>query len=151
MSNFTYLLWSNKHDAWWKPGGVGYTDDVSKAGRYTYGDAMMHVSESAFGGRIETATIMICAPENYAPLPESTTAAIKTTDPLTFIVSVDMTCLPILRCAACNEPVLAPHPSERRVIVSPDTLVRHLRAHAMLCDGRPGKAQLREVSDGSGD
>lgn len=30
-----YLVWSIEHGAWWKPGGMGYTRDRDKAGRFT--------------------------------------------------------------------------------------------------------------------
>lgn len=29
-----YLIWSNEHEAWWGPGGYGYTLDIKYAGRY---------------------------------------------------------------------------------------------------------------------
>jgi len=34
-----YLIWSIEHDQWWKPNKMGYTDDMSKAGRYSVEDA----------------------------------------------------------------------------------------------------------------
>jgi hypothetical protein len=30
-----YLIWSNEHRAWWKPGRMGYTTGLRGAGRYT--------------------------------------------------------------------------------------------------------------------
>ena len=35
-----YLVWSNKHSAWWAPGHTGYTRSISQAGRYTHHEAM---------------------------------------------------------------------------------------------------------------
>lgn len=38
MSN--YLIWSNEHRAWWRPGHSGYTNHVSAAGRYNDKEAL---------------------------------------------------------------------------------------------------------------
>lgn len=35
-----YLIWSHEHSAWWGPGGCGYTQSLTKAGRYTQSDAI---------------------------------------------------------------------------------------------------------------
>lgn len=35
-----YLIWSHEHRAWWAPGHMGYTLEISKAGRYGYETAM---------------------------------------------------------------------------------------------------------------
>jgi len=29
-----YLIWSCEHWAWWKPGGLGYTTEVTEAGQF---------------------------------------------------------------------------------------------------------------------
>lgn len=29
-----WLIWSNEHFAWWRPNSLGYTTDISRAGRY---------------------------------------------------------------------------------------------------------------------
>jgi hypothetical protein len=34
-----YVIWSFEHDAWWRPGGWGYTNHLAEAGRYTADDA----------------------------------------------------------------------------------------------------------------
>jgi hypothetical protein len=34
-----YLVWSNKQNAWWGPGGRNFTQDVWEAQRYTLTDA----------------------------------------------------------------------------------------------------------------
>lgn len=33
------LIWSGEHQAYWRPTGQGYTEDIAKAGVYTYGSA----------------------------------------------------------------------------------------------------------------
>lgn len=34
-----YVIWSEEHGAWWRPGRHGYTRELSKAGRYSKADA----------------------------------------------------------------------------------------------------------------
>ena len=34
-----WLIWRNEHGAWWRPGSMGYTRILSKAGRYTHKEA----------------------------------------------------------------------------------------------------------------
>lgn len=40
MNSDVYLIWSNEHLGWWKPGKNGYTRDLSKAGHYSYHQAI---------------------------------------------------------------------------------------------------------------
>lgn len=35
-----WLIWSNEHEAWWRPDGGGYSSDVGDAGRYALADAV---------------------------------------------------------------------------------------------------------------
>lgn len=35
MTDAKYLVWSNEHAAWWRPGRMGYTSLIEAAGRYT--------------------------------------------------------------------------------------------------------------------
>jgi hypothetical protein len=35
-----WVVWSFEHDAWWGPGGRGYTADLAQAGRYTQAEAL---------------------------------------------------------------------------------------------------------------
>lgn len=35
-----YLVWSNEHRAWWKPGAMGYTVHLKSAGLYTRAEAI---------------------------------------------------------------------------------------------------------------
>lgn len=60
-----YLLWSNKHEAWWKPGAWGYTNVQSEAGRFTEAEATRYVVASAQCGRLAAVTCMVAAPDNW--------------------------------------------------------------------------------------
>lgn len=33
-----FLIWSQKHKAWWRPNGMGYTKHRDEAGKYSYED-----------------------------------------------------------------------------------------------------------------
>lgn len=35
----TYLIWSHQKNAWWRPGGRGYTTNLLEAGRFTEAEA----------------------------------------------------------------------------------------------------------------
>lgn len=35
-----YLVWSNEHNAWWRPSSSGYTNHIANAGRYGRDEAM---------------------------------------------------------------------------------------------------------------
>lgn len=35
-----YLIWSNEHRAWWRPGRQGYTTSIHEAGSYTRENAL---------------------------------------------------------------------------------------------------------------
>jgi hypothetical protein len=67
VSAVTYLLWSNKHEAWWRPDGWGYTDDIEQAGRFSEADAVENVVRSANCGILDQVTSMVAAPDNWAP------------------------------------------------------------------------------------
>jgi hypothetical protein len=38
--NDLYLVWSNEHGGWWKPGGYGYDPGLRSAGRFTRAQAI---------------------------------------------------------------------------------------------------------------
>lgn len=31
-----YLVWSEEHGGWWRPGSLGYTRSIKEAGRYSF-------------------------------------------------------------------------------------------------------------------
>ncbi len=35
-----FLIWSNEHEAWWRPNSAGYTTFLERAGRYTKDEAL---------------------------------------------------------------------------------------------------------------
>lgn len=61
----TFLLWSNKHQMWWRSAACGYTDDIAEAGRYSEADAVERVARSAYHGDVSKVTCMVAAPENW--------------------------------------------------------------------------------------
>jgi hypothetical protein len=64
-----YLLWSGRHEGWWRPDARGYTSDIDQAGRYTRAEALRHVVTSAQCGIREQVTSMVAAPDNWAVTP----------------------------------------------------------------------------------
>jgi hypothetical protein len=61
-----YLLYSGKHEAWWKPNANGYTKDQAEAGRYDEATATRYVVQSAQSGILTQVTRMVAAPDNWA-------------------------------------------------------------------------------------
>jgi hypothetical protein len=41
-----YIIWSEEHQAWWRPGGSGYTRSLLEAGRYSQKDAVSIVTDA---------------------------------------------------------------------------------------------------------
>lgn len=66
MSKIVYLLWSNKHDMWWRPADRGYTNHITEAGRYSETEATKRVVRSAQCGLLAQVTCMVAAPDNWA-------------------------------------------------------------------------------------
>jgi hypothetical protein len=56
-----YNLWSNKHDAWWRPAAWGYTKDRAEAGLFDEDEAVRYVVKSAMSGRLNEVTCMVAA------------------------------------------------------------------------------------------
>lgn len=69
MSDIIYLLWSNKHEAWWRPAGWGYTDSIEEAGDFSQAEAVDAVVRSAGCGDRNQVTLMVAAPHNWSPAP----------------------------------------------------------------------------------
>lgn len=46
MTDDAYAIWSFEHDAWWRPGRMGYTPQFAEAGHYTQADAERIVTEA---------------------------------------------------------------------------------------------------------
>jgi hypothetical protein len=57
-----YLLWSNKHSMWWRPGAQGYTKDRDEAGRYSQAEALERVLRSSYHGTVSMVTCMVAVP-----------------------------------------------------------------------------------------
>lgn len=62
-----WLVWSNEHGKWWKPGGRGYTSTIGEAGRYTRAAADRIVADSNYAPHIKN-EIAVLAPEAFALL-----------------------------------------------------------------------------------
>lgn len=46
-----YLVWSNEHRGWWRPGGAGYTRRIDKAALYSHSEAMDICLQAMVGRR----------------------------------------------------------------------------------------------------
>lgn len=47
-----WLVYSREHNAWWRPGGGGYTVKITEAGRFTLDEATKICEEASWGGPI---------------------------------------------------------------------------------------------------
>jgi len=65
QSTIVFLLWSNKHSAWWKAAGWGYTLDRAEAGRFTEEEAVRYVVNSSMCGLLSGVTCMVAAPDDW--------------------------------------------------------------------------------------
>lgn len=41
-----YLIWSNEHNSWWRPGSSGYSLTIEGAGRYSLAQALELCNEA---------------------------------------------------------------------------------------------------------
>jgi hypothetical protein len=48
MSEPKYLIWSEEHGAWWRPGSAGYTHFMTEAGRYIKAHAELIVADANY-------------------------------------------------------------------------------------------------------
>lgn len=76
MAEIVYLLWSNKHRAWWRSQQWGYTEDIDDAGRYSEAEAVKCVIRSAQCGIRDQVTCMVAAPDNWSK--ENAAAILRT-------------------------------------------------------------------------
>lgn len=76
-----FLIWSNKHHAWWRPSEHGYTDIIEEAGRYARAEAERIVRRSSVDGALVTTRqnpvtgeVYTCFPSVMVLAPECTPA-----------------------------------------------------------------------------
>jgi hypothetical protein len=55
-----FLIWSIEHDAWWRPGGHGYTRELEQAGHYSEGEARKIVTRANIVAFHECAIPVAC-------------------------------------------------------------------------------------------
>jgi hypothetical protein len=66
----TFLIWSNQHEAWWRPSERGYTPSIEEAGRYPRSVAERIVARATCDGMLlRTRTNQITG-ESYEQLDE---------------------------------------------------------------------------------
>jgi hypothetical protein len=68
-----YLIWSNEHGAWWRPGSMGYTRIIAQAGRYTL-ERARYICEEAnrYQAKSEEPNeVMVLSPEAAAIVVDS--------------------------------------------------------------------------------
>lgn len=65
VDGVVYLLWSQMRGAWWRTDGLGYTDSIDEAGRFTEAEAVPRVVASAQSGIRDKVTFMVAAPDNW--------------------------------------------------------------------------------------
>jgi len=58
-----WMVWSNEHRAWWKPGGYGYTTATHKAGRFTRERAEEIVAQANIILHDPPHEVMVLAPD----------------------------------------------------------------------------------------
>jgi hypothetical protein len=64
----SYLIWSNKQNAWWGADGRNYTQDIWEAGRFTLDDAERRCSIRTWEPGKPPPEVAVGAPETHLSL-----------------------------------------------------------------------------------
>lgn len=70
-----YLVWSNEHQMWWRPGRSGYTPFIEEAGRYSHDDAARIVSSATLDGLLDQTRVNPVTGQAYRRAAEHMVAA----------------------------------------------------------------------------
>lgn len=54
-----FMLWSTRHQAWWRPAGRGYTTSLDEAGAFDADEAATETLRGAFTGNVDEATVPV--------------------------------------------------------------------------------------------
>jgi len=65
-----FLIWSNQHGMWWRPGKRGYTGNIEEAGRYDRASAEAIVADATVNGQIKHQRINPTTGEEYEQFDE---------------------------------------------------------------------------------
>lgn len=66
----TYLIWSNQHQQWRRPGKSGYTGYIEEAGRYSEDEARAIVADATLKGELRHLRMNPVTGETYAQFDE---------------------------------------------------------------------------------
>lgn len=132
MSN-EYLVWSNKHRAWWGPGQRGYTLDVGAAGRYPYGAALECVGRSARAGQVDLSSTIVVAPEAWGEHAQIQARRAAPTQGVPLVVDAAGSRYIAFRCVYCGAALLWTALLNMDVPMTVDDLSHQARLHAPRC------------------
>ena len=62
-----YLIWSIEHDAWWRPGRMGYTRELAEAGRYDHDEARTILRQANLVETNECLIPTACCSSTHSP------------------------------------------------------------------------------------
>lgn len=65
-----YLIWSNEHQLWWRPGHRGYTGYIEEAGRYDQDEAIDIVVKASCDLQLHITRTNPVTGEEYKQYPE---------------------------------------------------------------------------------
>lgn len=68
LQKWRFVIWSNEHVRWWRPGSMGYTAVMAEAGRYSY-ESAKEICENAnrfLPKGAQPNEVMLIAPEMIA-------------------------------------------------------------------------------------